>query len=347
MEIQTCSNPDCQIAENGSCHQGHDPVQSCPNFGKLAADAENYEEADPTIDQTVEEPALTMVQLPSGQSYEQQDVDTFLLQKPAQLVAIVGDTSSGKSTLLCSIYDKFLRGKFAGRSFAESNTLVAFEEVVHYSRAVSGATIPDTPRTSLSEGLQFYHLSTTPEESPGSHVDLFMSDRAGESYLAGLDRPDHLQELQELRLARTVAILVDGARLVMPEEQHEVLDTARQLVRAMIDTKTLTSGQHLQLILTKRDEVERSGDAESFVARVAAVAARIDEDFGGELASVSFFEIAARDPKNTYEVAHGCDALLLSWLNAPEPKPQPVNPTKQVEVQFDHLSMNLRYGVER
>lgn len=347
MEIQTCSNPDCQIAENGSCHQGHDPVQSCPNFGKLIADPDPSEEADAVIDQAADELTLTMARLPSGQPYELQDVDTFLLQKPAQLVAIVGDTSSGKSTLLCSIYDRFLRGTFAGRTFAGSNTLIAFEEVAHYSRAASGASVPDTPRTSLSEGLQFYHLSTASENSTGDRLDLFMSDRAGETYLAGLDRPDELRDLQELRLARTVAILVDGARLVIPEEQHEVLDTARQLVRAMIDSETLTSGQHLQLILTKRDEVERSGDADALVARVKAVVTRIAEDFGGALASVNFFEIAARDPSTSFEVAYGCDVLLQSWLNAPKPQLQPVNPTKQIEVQFDQLSMNLRYGVER
>ncbi|OSP53503.1 hypothetical protein BV911_17620 [Pseudoruegeria sp. SK021] len=203
---------------------------------------------------------------------------------------------------------------------------------------------PDTPRTSLSQGLQFFHLATSPANEPTQTADLFLSDRAGESYREGLDTPAHLYDLQELRLARTVAVLIDGARLIRPEEQHEVLDTARQLVRAMVDSGTLSTAQHLQFILTKRDDIERAGDVEQTVARVQATVERIAQDFGNRLASVTLFEIAARDPQSQFEQAHGCDVLLQSWLSAKEPDPVRVPPIEAIYTRFDLLAENRKFG---
>lgn len=344
MDDLSCSNPDCKIAETGSCLQGHNPVESCPNFGEpLSVVLPSEDDGDAPIAEA-EIPVRTKIRLPTGQPFGQSDVDAFLLGHSATMVAIVGDTSSGKSTLLCSIYDQYLRRRFAGRSFAGSATLMAFEQIAHDSRAASGAITPDTRRTSLSEGPQFYHLATASEDTPGTATNLFLSDRAGESYRAGLDRPEEFSSFPELHLAKVIAVLVDGARLISTEEQHEVLDTARQLVRAMMDSETLGASQHLQLILTKRDVVERSGEGAKYVARAAKMADDLRRDFGHALASVTFFEIAARDPQQNYPHAYGCDLLLQSWVHAPDPKTFAVEPTRPVVSVFDRLSLNLTYG---
>ena len=347
VEDQSCSNPDCEIAETGSCLQGHEPVESCPQFGKSVSEDMPWEDDDGTSDFEAEKPVRAKIRVPTGQPFRQSDVDRFLLGFPATMIAIVGDTSSGKSTLLCAIYDQFLRRRFAGRSFAGSATLMAFEEIAHDARAASGARTPDTRRTFHSEGLQFYHLATAPEDASGASTSLFLSDRAGEAYRAGLDRPVKFSVLPELHLAKVVAVLVDGERLIMPAEQHEVLDTARQLVRAMMDSGTLGAAQHLQLVLTKRDAIERSGKAEKFVARAKTMANDLSRDFGTALASVKFFEIAARDPHQDcphYPHAYGCDRLLQAWIQAPDPKPHAVEPTRLVTSAFDRLSANLTYG---
>ena len=344
VDDQNCSNPDCKIAETGSCLQGHDPVESCPQFGKPVLEAIPNEDDGATPDAEAEVPVRAKIRVPTGQPFSQSDVDRFLLGFPATMVAIVGDTSSGKSTLLCAIYEQFMRRCFAGRSFAGSATLMAFEQIAHDARAASGANMPETRRTSLSEGLQLYHLATAPEDAPGTSTSLFLSDRAGEAYRAGLDRPAKFSAFPELHLAKVVAVLIDGERLIMPAEHHEVLDTAKQLVRAMMDSGTLGEAQHLQLVLTKRDAIERSERAEMFVGRARTIAEGLSSEFGPALASVTFFEIAARDPFKDYDPAYRCDRLLLSWINAPDPKPRAVNPTRPVVALFDRLSANLTYG---
>ena len=343
----SCSNPDCQVAENGSCLQGHDPVDSCPNFGTHSS-PEKIEKKIASEQDSLENPTETQerLKLPTGQPFSQRDIDAFLLQKPGRLVAIVGDTSCGKTTLLCSIYDRFLRGAFAKRTFAGSATLTAFEQIAHRSRAVSGAMAPDTERTFLSQGLQFYHLATASESQPGTAIHLFVSDRAGESYRSGMDRPDELASLSELQLARVIVLLVDGARLVLPEEKHEVLDSVRALVRSLVDSGTASETQHLQIVLTKRDEVERSGHATELIKEVQEVVERLQRAFGASFASISFLETSARDPKMDYQPAHGCGELFQTWINVVDPKPRTVPPSLKLEKHFDRLAHNLIHGVK-
>lgn len=347
MESQTCSNPDCQIAENGSCLQGHDPVISCPNFGGEQV-VVPPEESEGLVDlsATPVDQSTRMLQLSSGQPYTQKDIDAFLLAKPAQLVAIVGDVSSGKSTLLCAIYDRFAQGEFASRAFAGSATLTAFEQIVHFSRAASHASIPDTKRTSFSEGLQYYHLATVNADTSDLQTDLFMSDRAGETYRHGIDQPDGLLDLPELKHARTIAVLIDGTRLSSRADQHHALEIVRQFVRCMFDSGAISSEQHLQLVLTKRDEVERSGRADILIENARGVMNWLKRDFGSSLASIEFYEVAARDPLNEYGPAFGCDSLLRSWIEAPEPLTHPVKPVRAAEGHFDRLTLNQTFGSE-
>jgi len=336
-ETLTCSNPDCEIATNGSCLEGHDPVRSCPNFGKPAEDTVAAEDIE--TERAVEaeaKPQIPMARLPHGDPLSQLEVDAQQLQRAGRLVAIIGDTSSGKSTLLCTLYDRFLRGEFAQRSFVASATLGGFEKIAHLSRAASGARTPDTERTFVSEGLQYYHLALSNEAS--KRVDLFVSDRAGETYRSAMDRPDEFHQLPELSVARVVSVLIDGARLARPEELHDALGATRRIVRAMIDSQTLTKIQHLQIVLTKQDEVERSGRDESISAHLKALVDRLKTDFGAQLASIDHFAIAARDPNGEFAQGHGCADLLSAWCDAAEPSVSKVQHDLLPATQFDRLA---------
>ena len=345
-EKLTCSNPDCEVAVNGSCLEGHDPVQSCPHFGQpTTKTAElNISNGSPDVPEETE-PEHPNVRLPQGEPLSQLEVDAQLLQRPGRLVAIIGDTSSGKSTLLCSLYDRFQRGGFADRSFVASTTLNAFEKLTHLSRAISGAQIPDTERTYVSERLQYYHLALAKSDGLRHRADLFMSDRAGETYRSAMHRPEEFNLLPELTASRIVTVLIDGARLAQQEEQHEVLGSARRMVRAMVDANALSNTQHLQLVLTKRDEVERSGNTEAIVACLTSLVTRLQSDFGSRLATIDFFQTAARDPNGAFEPAHGCDALLTAWLDAAEPPVRAVEHNELPATQFDRLAKaNLKWA---
>lgn len=336
----TCSNPDCEVAENGSCLQGHDPIQSCPHFGKPTVASTPAEDAVTEV--AVEAEAaqeISKTKLPQGDPLSQLEVDAQQLQRAGRLVAIIGDTSSGKSTLLCALYDRFLRGEFGERSFVGSLTLGGFEKLAHLSRAASGAQTPETVRTFVSEGLQYYHLALANQSQ--HRMDLFISDRAGETYRSGMDRPVEFRQLPELSIARVVTVLVDGARLARQEELHEVLGATRRLVRALVDSEVLNNGQHLQIVLTKQDEVERTGRSASVNSQMEELVQRLKTDFGSKLATIDFFAVAARDPSGARLPAYGCDNLLATWCDAAEPPVRRVLQDRAAVTQFDQLALVL------
>jgi GTP-binding protein EngB required for normal cell division len=339
-ETLTCSNPDCEIAANGSCLQGHDPVQSCPHFGKPTVASAPSEEAAPEVAVEAEaNPEIPKTKLPQGDPLSQLEVDAQQMQRAGRLVAVIGDTSSGKSTLLCALYDRFLRGEFGERSFVGSLTLGGFEKLAHLSRAASGAQTPDTERTFVSEGLQYYHLALANQSQ--HRMDLFISDRAGETYRSGMDRPNEFRQLPELSIARVVTVLVDGARLARQEELHEVLGATRRMVRALVDSEVLNSSQHLQIVLTKQDEVERTGRSASVKSQLEELVQRFKTDFGTSLATIDFFAVAARDPSGVLVPAYGCDDLLTAWCDAAEPPVRRVLQDRPAATQFDRLALVL------
>jgi hypothetical protein len=99
---------------------------------------------------------LDWVRLPRCDLLSIEEADELLRWRPAMLVAVVGERKSGKTTLITEIYERFLRGPFAGQSFSYSQTLLGFEKKSYRSRADSRADKPDTTRTSARDGLRFF-----------------------------------------------------------------------------------------------------------------------------------------------------------------------------------------------
>lgn len=150
-------------------------------------------------------------------------------------MTIVGDRDSGKTTLVAALYDRFLRGPFAGHRFAGSRTLVGLEKRSHYARAESGRAKPDTPRTSISEGLSYYHFAVRSAAAPAARTDVMVSDRAGETYRHARSNSEIVPQLSELPQANRVVLLLDGARTADAVTRAGAIQAVRQSLRAFLD----------------------------------------------------------------------------------------------------------------
>ena len=162
--ILTCGRPECRISNTGICAEGHTPVEACPSFGKAELDAQQEldeefedEDSEEVDDQLVAESAR--MPLLSGESLVPAEVDRFLLRKPAKFVTIVGEFDSGKTTLICALYDRFLKGGFAGYLFSGSHTLLGFEKRSHHSRVDSGRIAPSEHQADVPGQLQWRRRS--------------------------------------------------------------------------------------------------------------------------------------------------------------------------------------------
>lgn len=282
------------------------------------------------------------VSLPSGETLSPPDVDEFLRWRSAKFVTIVGDRASGKTTLICAIYDRFTKGPFAGYLFAGSRTLVALEKRSHYARVESGRPHPETPRTSLSEGLRFFHFAVARTNDTDVRIDVMLSDRAGEVYARARGDSTVVGELIEVGKADTLVLLLDGGRVAESSERSGAMQSVRQTLRAYLDGGALGSSSVVQVVTTKIDILARDpGEAE--IRRVLlAFQDRLRSDFAARLARFTFSEVAARDPNGQFAPAHGVDVLFADWVGGPPRTVARAELATPLLGEFDRLLVRTR-----
>lgn len=335
---RACKKTDCQVALTGACADGHSPFESCPYFGERTAAATHVgydgEIEDSSSGQRHE---IKRVSLPPGEALTSEEVDQFLRWRAANFVCIIGDTNSGKTTFVCALYDRFLRGAFAGFAFVGSRTLVSLERRSHYARVESGRVTPETARTSLQEGLRYFHLAVAPVGQPERRSDLLLADRSGEIYASARANTSFVADLAEIPQANRVAILLDGRRVTDVVERNGAIQAVRQMLRALVDNRALGSTSTVQVITTKFDLIAASPDRQEIADRIATFRERLTLDFAPRLKSLSYYEIAARDPTNTFMAAYGMDDLLRDWIGStPEPPSVPIT-ALPLRSEFDRL----------
>lgn len=275
------------------------------------------------------------ITLPPSGMLSIEDADAMLRWRPASLIAVVGERNGGKTTLVTEIYERFLRGPFAGMLFAHSLSLLGFERKSFHSRAESGAEMPDTPRTSKQDGLRMFHLAVA-DEGDLRRTDLLVSERAGEVYREIRDQPVRAAELLEVRKAATVALVIDGQRVLDDRRRAEVFASVRNVLRALADGGVINSRAQVQLVTTKCDLLEADKAAAARDA-LGEFEERTTASYTGRFAVIEAFRTAARDPRGVIEPARGLAPLLRSWLRSGS-EPAVEAPTAPALVdEFDRL----------
>lgn len=310
-----CGKPECDVSETDVCIEGNTPTESCPFFGQgtdnVLEDFEDEVNAESSDLQQSIEPIR--VPLPSGEALTPAEVDRFLLWRPARFVTIVGEADSGKTTLICALYDRFLRGGFAGHLFGGSRTLVGLEKKSHHARIDSGRVAPDTLRTSISDGLKYFHFSLLSNEDMQSRVELMLSDRAGEQYQKARNNSGVVSELIEVKKAQHVSLLMDGGRIADPVHRSGAMQSVRQTLLAFLDGGALSEISRVQVVTTKVDLLAEAPGKQALDTLLEQFRTGLQRDFGGRLGELSFWEVAARDPHGGFLPAYGVEQLLASW----------------------------------
>lgn len=281
------------------------------------------------------EAAQRWISLPPAGMLTIEDADALLRWRDASVVAVVGERNGGKTTLVTELYERFLRAPFAGCMFSHSLSLLGFEMKSFESRAESGGTVPDTPRTSKQDGLLFFHLAVGGVAN-GWRTDLLVSERAGEAYREVRDAPAAALDLIEVRRARTVAFVVDGERLADGRRRAEALSSVRTMARALVDADAIPADASVQLVTTKCDLLRGDGAAAALGA-LSAMEQRFVEAYQQRFAGVSVHRTAARDPAALGEQPEGLAALLRSWIAPRERHVLAGRRTPALIDEFDHM----------
>ena len=237
-----CTQADCTVADTGACLLNHDP-SSCPYRAAT-------EEAEATS--AVGLPSKTT--FPDSRACTLSDAKGLMGERYVHLVGILGEPNAGKTGCLVSLYLSVAQRCLDGVSFADSRTLMGFEEISQGARRWNDGQIPEqfTDHTVLSDNRTagFLHIRLA-RVRQGNQVDLLCSDLPGEWTTELIDR-NRVDRLQFLKRADVIWLVVDGTETVAPDRRQVCLQRTTMAIRRLGDF--LASGRRLILVVTRRDE---------------------------------------------------------------------------------------------
>lgn len=307
LAVHSCSNAECNVRVDGICAEGRD-LQECPYY-------EESSQARPTpadlgdivlvVDDELEilEDAGRLASV---------DAAAHLQEFETSIVAVVGPSEAGKTSLIAGLYDLFLHGPVAQFEFAGSKTLHAFEEVSHGARLESGLIEPDSERT-LSGPAKFFEL-TLGIANRKLKRRVLIADRWGEDYKGVVDNHPRPEEFFEVSRADVLTMLVDGERLVSPNSRYEVAEEVVATLQVFTEVGLLAHKPHLALVLTKLDLVENDTHGNRAKTDFDRLKARITSHFTTHVSGISSFKIAASPKVAGANAGEGLPELLGCWL---------------------------------
>lgn len=181
-------------------------------------------------------------------------ISELMASRYVSVIGIFGDPDSGKTSCLVSLYLLLASGRLKGWTFADSKSLMAFEEIARGAREWNEGNPSDqmTMHTELADERSpgFLHLRLKQEETERC-VDLALPDLPGEwtTELIGKARTDRFEFL---KTAEVLWIVVDGRSLADKERRQGLISRVGQLVARI---KTLYEGNVPRVIVvaTHRD----------------------------------------------------------------------------------------------
>jgi hypothetical protein len=308
----TCKQKGCTVQNNGKCLEGFEKHTDCPHFIVIDESLEqNVSDNAKAIEQ---EKSGAMIDLYDGDGLNPETAGNITRKSMTRLIVVAGAYQSGKTTILASIYECFLKGEFAGYMFAGSQTLPGYEQKCHLARIASDRESPDTQRTTQTSA-SLLHLSV--KDLSNSYQDILFTDLPGETFRQAIDSTSFCKQLSVIRMADYFVLLLDGEKLCKIEQRQEVFQDAKTLLRSCLDSDMLRRDCFADVLVTKWDLIDSIKDdnkkqAESFIQHIQK---EIEKQLKERVKRLRFFNVAARPDKDSdLEFAYGLKEIFPSWV---------------------------------
>ena len=298
-----CSNSDCRVSETGQCFEGLE-LEACPHFG-FPEETEDTVERDDTEPVGMEE----AIELPSATVLSYEGASRVLRKSDSRVIAVLGPTDSGKTSLIAGVYELFQRGAVGNIRFSGSQTLHGFEEISHDARSASRRNTPDAVRTPVGT-VAFYHLELGRENET---ISVLLADRSGEEYRSAADDIGVVEEFEEIGRSDSVSILIDGEKL-LSGDRHNMVSELKMMLQAIKDGNGLVNNVSLAVVLTKLDAVESSDERDRGMEAFERLVREIRKLFGDNFAAIEVFRVAASPKTGGAAKGEGLDELLAFWM---------------------------------
>jgi hypothetical protein len=257
-----CNFGGCTVGETGTCALERDPNTCEHRVGVAAvvatpAPAVEAPDAVSAIGAPVLQQPKSTSSFPSSRTLDLEAVTKMMGSRYVTVVGILGEPESGKTACLASLYLLISNARLTGWTFADSQSLMAFEDIARGAREWNAGSPPEqmTVHTELSDDRRpgFMHVRLM-RQADGQRVDLALPDLPGEwtTDLVGTSRVDRFEFL---RSAEAVWIVLDGRALLSRERRQAVISRLGQLAGRLV---TLFGGDmpKLMVVVTHRDAGE-------------------------------------------------------------------------------------------
>lgn len=308
MEVQIkkiCHQPGCKILEGGSCLESIDVTKDeCPHF---YADSQN----DDAKDDESNAPAKksSSIKLFTGRELSFEEISIITNRYDCNLIAIVGESKSGKTTLLAEYYINLQKQPIKNFYFAGSKTQTGFEERCFYATVGSKAKKPDTGRTQSRE-FSFLHLAIKHQDELDKEPTHFLiSDIWGERFREAKGSTALMKELKILKAADFVLFIIDGEKIATKATRALTIEEAKTFIQKALDENIFDSNTNLKVAVSKWDFLH-SDSSFDFVDKIERV---FKERFENRLGRIEFTKLAARSENTGVEAGYGLYDLLKSW----------------------------------
>jgi len=302
------------------------------NGEEVSRDLEKNEEKKDPLPESV-------VELPQGDALDIHKTYEITASQKTKLIVLAGSVSSGKTTMITSIYHFLQRSAFAGYIFAGSKTLVGFERRCHSARISSGNKTPQTGRTRRGLSNSILHLRLRDEKCQRRSQDLLITDFSGEDYDAVYANVQLAQSEFGFIIKRADAftLLVDGDTISLKKSRHSTKQQCIVFLKTLRDAGLLGFDSKVDVLISKYDIVkERAANDSTISAFIDSLKREVESEFSKSFGMIRIFEIAARPDKETEEIGlgYGVDKLIQYWL-----QPESTRlPDSRLEIQPDELS---------
>ena len=198
-------------------------------------------------------------------------VNRMMASRYVTVVGILGEPESGKTACLVSLYLLVSNGMLDRWTFADSASLMAFEDISRAAREWNAGQPPEqmTLHTEMADDRQpgFLHLRLK-RKSDGRRVDLALPDLPGE-WTEALIKTSRTDRLEFMKSAETVWLIVDGKALRDPKSRQGVITRLGQLL-GRLKAMTSEAPPRARIVVSHRDMGELDkGIRDRLVAEIA------------------------------------------------------------------------------
>lgn len=301
-KVKRCHEPHCKVHLDGKCMETLDIDKGeCKNF-YLADEAD----ADDTQASQKDEKKTVGIKLYEGKEMDVHETAEITHKHPAKVIAIVGESDCGKTTLLAELYNVFQKGANQDLLFAGSQTLIGFEFRSHLSKVESNSEEPETYKT-VNGIFSFLHLALKKKDIlSADSVHIILSDISGEDFQRARDSSSAMMELTLLTDADQVIYIIDGEKLAVKKLRQQTLSKAETFIQTAIDNGILNAQTHLTVVVSKWDKLITDASF-NFDTDVKTP---FTNTFASRLSSFKSFPIAARPKNRSVDQGFGLYDLL-------------------------------------